>query len=62
MNFECYFSSKNEKHNSQNSCDGMMAVGDELRDEIRAFQARGRHGTNRRRVQLFIWHRPMTDK
>lgn len=36
LNFECYFSSENEKHNSQNSCGGMMAVGDELRDESRA--------------------------
>jgi len=58
LNFECYFSSENEKHDTQNLCGGMMAVGDELRDGSRALRARRRHGTNRRRV--WCWHRKMT--
>lgn len=51
LNFECYFSSENEKDNSRNLCGGMMAVGEELRDGSRAFRPRRRHVTNRRRVQ-----------
>lgn len=35
LNFECYFSSGNEKDNSRNSSDGVMAGCEELRDESR---------------------------
>lgn len=38
LNFECYFSSENEKDNSRNLCGGMMAVVMNCETEVEHFE------------------------